>query len=139
MCTDVATLFEQGELTAAKEYLEQGRVLYNPQQHDTHVSRFGQDFGVWCVSCDAWLLWTLGYVDQALQRSQDAVALARDLSHSADLASALDTAGWIHLYRREWQPAQEHAEATIALCTEQGFAIPLAWAIFLRARPRSWS
>ena len=34
-----------------------------------------------CLSYAAWTLWYLGYPDQALKRSQEAVALAAGLSH----------------------------------------------------------
>ena len=73
-------------------------------------------------------LWLLGYSDQALTRSHEALVLARELSHPFSLASALDYAAVLHQFRRERHAVQERAEAAIALCREQGFAYYSAWA-----------
>ena len=59
----------------------------------------------------AWALWFLGYPDQALKRSHEALTLAQELSHPFSLAYALDFAAWLHQLRREGQAAQERAEA----------------------------
>ena len=42
-----------------------------------------------CLSYAAWTLWHLGYPDQALKRSQEALTLAQELSHPFSLAFAL--------------------------------------------------
>jgi len=82
---------------------------------------------VFCLSWTTHALWSLGYPDQALKRSQEALALAQELSHPFSLALALDYATILHQFRRERQTVQERAAAAIALCTEQGFAYYLAW------------
>ena len=58
---------------AAQAHLEQGIALYDPQQHRAHAFRYGQDPGVVCRSYAASTLWYLGYPDQALQRSHEAL------------------------------------------------------------------
>jgi predicted ATPase len=58
--------------------------------------------------------------------------LAQELSHPFSLAFALNGATRLYLFRREWQAAQEQAEAAITLSTEQGFAYWLAAATFRR-------
>ena len=69
------TLYLLGELTSARTHLEQAIALYDPQQHPR--STFGTaDPRVDCLSYAAWTLWYLGYPDQALKRSQEALALA---------------------------------------------------------------
>src|SRR5262249_32091689 len=80
-----------------------------------------------CLSYGCWTLWYLGYPDQALQRSQEAVALAAGLSIPFSLAYALGDAAWLHALRREGPLARERAEALITLATEQGFPWWLAW------------
>ena len=52
--------------------------------------------GLVCLSFASRTLWPLGYPDQALQRSQEALTLARELSHPFSLAFALFFAAWIH-------------------------------------------
>jgi predicted ATPase len=112
------TLFHLGELASAREHLEQGIALHDPQKHPP---RAVQDPGVACLSYVAWTLWLLGYPEQALQRSREALTLAQALSHPFSLADALCWAATLHCFRREEPLAQEQAEAAITLSTEQGF------------------
>ena len=127
------TLFYAGELSQAREHLAQGKALYDPQQHRAHAILYGQDPGVVCLSFASRTLWLLGYPDQALQRSQEALTLARELSHPFSLAFALFFAAWIHQYRGEQQVALERTEALLALSTEQGFVQRLAQGRILQA------
>ena len=116
------TLNYLGEFAAAQAHFEQGIALYDPQQHRAHAFRYGQDPGVACRYYAAVTLWWLGYPDQALQRSHEALTLARELAHPFSLGSALFFAAWLHQFRREWHLTHERAEAAIALAAEQGFA-----------------
>jgi predicted ATPase len=68
----------------------------------------------------------LGYPDQALSRSREALRLARELSHSFSQAHALICAAGLHLYRREVQAAQEQAAAAMELAREHEFSLILA-------------
>lgn len=124
-----ASLFRLGEFTAARSYLEQGIDFYDPQQHR---SRAGSDPDVLCLLHLAWTLWLLGYPDQALHRSHQALTLAQELFHPFSLAFALDFAAEIHRLRREGQAAQKRAEAAITLSTERGFTVWLAAGTILR-------
>jgi predicted ATPase len=80
----------------------------------------------------AWVLWLLGYPDQALQRAQEGITLAQELSHPFSLSFALEFTADLHQFRREWRFAQERAEAAIAISAEQGFALRLSRAAILR-------
>ena len=86
------TLFFLGEFAPARAHLEQGIALYDPQQHRSHAFLYGQEPGVVCLSYAAWALWYLGYPDQALKRSPEALTLAQELSHPFSLAYALSCA-----------------------------------------------
>ena len=70
-------------------HLEQGIALYDPQQHRSSVFLYGHDPGVFGLSYAALDLWFLGYPDQALKRSHEALTLAQELSHPFSLAMAL--------------------------------------------------
>jgi predicted ATPase len=107
--------------------------LYNTtQQHSSHIFLYGQDPGVLCRVYGAFALWHLGYPDQALQRIQEALILAQELSHPLSLAVALDFAAWLDQLCRKRQAAQERAETAVALCTEQEFPFWLAWGTLLQ-------
>jgi tetratricopeptide (TPR) repeat protein len=108
-----------------------GIALYNSQQHRSHVLATAH-LGVFGLSRLAQILWLLGYPDQALQRSQEALTLARELAHPFSVATALIFAAEIHRYRREAHMTYERAEAALVLSCEQGFAFRLAQATILR-------
>ena len=111
--------------------MEQAIALYDPQQHPRSTVSTA-DPRVNCLSYAAWALWYLGYPDQALKRSQEALALAEGLSHPFSLAYALGVAAVFHLLRREGQLAREQAEAVMTLSTEQGFPFWLAYGTMVR-------
>jgi predicted ATPase len=126
------TLYYNGELALAHTHLEQGIACYDPHQHHTLAFHYGHDPGASCLSFLAWDLWLLGYPAQALARSHEALVRAREASHPLSLAYATFFATWLHQHRRDWPAAQEHAEALLALSTEQGFAFYEALGTFSR-------
>jgi predicted ATPase len=85
-----------------------------------------------CHSFAAWALWSLGYPDQGLARSQEAVTLAQQSANPFSLSFALSWAAVFHQLRREGRAAQERAEAAISLAMEQGFPIFVAYSSILR-------
>lgn len=59
-------LFYLGELLSTREHLEQGIILYNPQQHHSLTFLYaGSDSGMACHAMRASTLWYLGYPEQA--------------------------------------------------------------------------
>jgi predicted ATPase len=112
--------------------LAQAMALYDPQQHPRPTVNTA-DPRVDCLSFTALTLWYLGYPDQALQRSQEALELAEELSHPFSLTYALGIAAWFHSVRREEQIARERAESVMTLSTEQGFPYWLAFGTLVRS------
>lgn len=127
-----AALFLQGQLGAAQEHFEQGISLYNAPQSLPSLLLYGQDNGIACLNYASWGLWLLGYPEQALQRSLEAVSRAQTLAHPFSLATALVWAASLHQFRDESQAALERAEAAITLASEYGFAHWLNWATALK-------
>jgi predicted ATPase len=126
------TMFWLGESAPARAHLEQGTALYDPQQHRSHAFVYGQDPGVACRCLAAWPIWVLGYPDQALQSTNEALTLAQELTHPFSLVYALNMAVLAHHFRREVQAVQERAEELIGLSTEQGFPMWLAYGTIMR-------
>jgi predicted ATPase len=129
------TFFRLGEFATAREHLERGIELYG--QYKNQLNRFdtflySQDPGVMFYCYTAWTLAHLGYLDQALRRSQEALALAHERSHPVSIAFALQFTATVHRFRGESRAAQAHAEAVLALAQEQGFPFWIAGGTFVR-------
>jgi TOMM system kinase/cyclase fusion protein len=125
-------LLRLGAVAAAHTHFTQGMALYDPQQHRALVFLHGQDAGVICHSEAALALWYLGYPDQGLTQSQQAVTLAQQVAYPYTLGFALNEAALFHQLRREGRATQECAEATISLATAQGFPYWRAFGSILR-------
>jgi predicted ATPase len=115
------TLFYTGAVASAHTHYAQGIALYDPTQHRASASLYGDDAGVVCRIYAARALWCLGYPNQGLVRSQEALTLAQQMAHPFSLGYALSAAALFHQFRREMPAAQEYAESAISLATEQGF------------------
>jgi predicted ATPase len=115
-------LFYLGEFAPTRLHAEHGTALYNAQHHHALASLYGYDLGMACLSSTAQALWMLGYPDQAQQRCQDALTLARQLSHPFSVAFGLGHQAVLHQFRREGGAACESAQELIMFCTERGFS-----------------
>jgi predicted ATPase len=104
--------FGRGEFITARAYLQQTISFYEPQQyHHSFVSVRGSDAGVSALAYDACCLWCLGYPEQAAKRSQEALALARELDHAFSLADVLCFGGGLfNSMLRDAQALKESAE-----------------------------
>src|SRR5262249_36597739 len=131
-----ATLFHLGAAASAHTHFAQGIALYDPQQHRAssflYAFLYGDNAGILCRSSDAWALWCLGYPDQGLARSVEAVTLARQIAYPISLGFVLGFAALFHQFRREMPAAQEYAESAVSLATEQGFPPWMAGGAMLR-------
>jgi tetratricopeptide (TPR) repeat protein len=73
------------------------------------------------LSRQSWVLWFLGYPEQALQRSQEAIAVAEEMRTPDSMIFPLRVAGaGFHLLRRELQKAQEYVERWVRLSAQRG-------------------
>jgi predicted ATPase len=120
------TLYYRGELAVARVHLEASLDLYAPaQQHGGGLLYIGQGH-------IARVLWLLGYSDQALWWSRDALTLAQQIARPFGMAFALSLAAVFHQFRREERCTQERAEATISIATDQGFPYWMAVGSLMR-------
>ena len=111
-----------GEPAAAREHMECGAELYDPRQHPALTFQFGQDPGVACLAFGAVALWLLGFPEQALARSDQAVRLSHEQSQPSTQALALHFAAILHQCRREWRSALACAELTLAIAADHGLS-----------------
>jgi class 3 adenylate cyclase/predicted ATPase len=109
------TSYGLGEFLRAREHEEIAISIYNPDRHRPYGFQY-----LYSVCGISWALWQLGYPDQALKRSYEALAIAQTLSDPMSLGLAQTFAGALRQYRGEAREAQRHAETTITLCLENG-------------------
>ncbi|NVM26883.1 MAG: hypothetical protein HWN70_13335, partial [Desulfobacterales bacterium] len=114
-------LFCLGEYATAQSHLEQMIAFYEPQQHhQPFVFLRGVDAGLSALAYAACCTWCLGYPDQALSRSQQALAMARELGHPFSLADVLCYAGCLfNAMRRDAQALKDNAEELLRLSNEK--------------------
>ena len=132
--------FRIGRFAVARQHLEQGIALRDTWQHQPkplesllyRLAANGQDPRVGCVSWLAWVLWHLGYPDQALMQSQKAVTLAQEQALPTSEAAARYFAAAVSRSRRESQAVLENADRVIAIATDRESPHWLASGIFLR-------
>jgi class 3 adenylate cyclase/predicted ATPase len=117
------TALYSGEWIPARQHVERTLSLYDPQLHRAHVTAYGQDPGVASLSHGSWILWNLGYPDQARNMGQQALALGEESSHPFSLGFALCYVAGLHQFCRERQRVEELAEAAIRLSTEHGLVL----------------
>lgn len=126
------TSFSLGHPAATRTHMEQGIALYDLKRHSSHTDLYGQDPGVVYLAFGAVAVWLLGYPDQAVERSRQAVALGEELGQPSTLALALYFAAMLRQYRREGPAIQQSAEATSAIATEHGLLFWLAGGLIMR-------
>ena len=119
-----------GEFPAARTHFEQAMTLYSLQPPVDR--RTLHDAGVAPGALLAPVLWMLGYPEQALTSSQEALARAQALAHPESIALALDCATHVRQHRRETFATRQHAEALMVLAREHDFALRLAYGTILR-------
>jgi DNA-binding SARP family transcriptional activator len=114
--------FCMGEYAASLTHLEQVISVYDPQQHHHALILLrGSDAGTGALAYSACCLWCLGYPDQALRRSEEALALARELDHAFSLADVLCYGGCVFSkLRRDGQALQVSAEELIRVSKKEG-------------------
>jgi tetratricopeptide (TPR) repeat protein len=116
-----------GKPLIAMQHFESAISLYDPERHPL-VTTYSGDARLIPLSYAAITLWALGYPDQALKRSNEALGLAHALSNPHDLAFAEFFVGRLLQVRRDAHAAQEATERLIALSIEHGFTFWLATA-----------
>lgn len=112
------THLHMAEFPLVMEHFEKALLLYDPERHRDDAYLYAQNPGVATRCFAAWALWFLGYPDQALERMQEALILARELSEPHGLAHALFFAAILHQLRREEGKAREYANAAITVSGE---------------------
>jgi predicted ATPase len=117
------TLFYLGDYATARTHLEHVTTRTDPTAQPDLALRYGWAPGVMCLGAVANALWCLGFPAQAVQWSQEALALAQALAHPFSLGSAQHWAASLYYHCRDIPKVQALADALLALATTQGFPL----------------
>jgi predicted ATPase len=104
------------------DHMRQAERIYDPTRHSINTSAYGQDPGVATLSFGAVALGILDQPDEAMQRSEQALALARRLNQPSTLCFALHFASMLHQLRGDAAACEKLAAENIALASEESFS-----------------
>jgi predicted ATPase/class 3 adenylate cyclase len=124
--------YYRGEFKDALEHSSYGVRTYRPDASPPIALRTGHDSGIINQSYWALALWHLGYPEQALAQSHDAVKRAVELRHHFTLTHAHHHVAWLAYFCGLGRATREAAEAAIRIAEEQGFAFWIAESTMVR-------
>jgi len=128
VCALLAPDKMQLALTHAEEIIK----LYQPARHHNQTFHYGgHDPGVCGLQLAARLLWLLGYFEQARQRADAALHLARQLSHPYTWAFAFNNVAEIYTFLRKPAVVARLTTTAIAIADEYNFPQEMAQGMIL--------
>ena len=121
-----------GNFSLALDHYEKALALYDPAQHRDDSFLYALNPGVAMPCFAAWAFWFTGLPDQALDRMEEALTLARDLAEPQGLAHAALFASVLYQFRRDRLMTQYYAEAVIDISREHGLVLYGAMAMIMQ-------
>jgi DNA-binding SARP family transcriptional activator/predicted ATPase len=117
------SLFWLGQFEASRLRLEQALDAYDPSLRQAHIALYAQDPAVIGLVRLAYTLWHLGYPDQAREKFEAGLALAREVGHPFSLGYAQAFGACYTNDRRDLALTAQLIQANQDLAAEQGFTL----------------
>ena len=114
------SLASTGELVEGLGHYNQALALYDPAEHRSLATRFGQDARIAILSYRSLALWVLGYPEAALADAENAVKDAREIEQVASLMYALFHAAETHILCGNYITANVLTDELTALADDKG-------------------
>jgi predicted ATPase len=114
--------FYSGQPASVPFHAKRTLALYAEERHSGHKILF-QDPAVIVLLHWAKALWLLGYPDQAREKANAGVSLARKFGHAFTLCGALVWEGLLRHMQRDSRLAVDLAQESLSIAREQGFAL----------------
>ncbi len=130
-------LLNVGEFEKSLDYMNYLIERYNPEEFFPQTFIYGQDTGVIAYSWKSLLLFLLGYPDQALSNSLEAISLARKLAHPFTLAFGLTIGCELHWWLRDFKTVNKYTEELVPFSSEAGFVYWWGHGIFYQGERKT--
>ena len=92
------SLLHTGDIEGGRAHLDRAFSLYDPPEHRSLATRFGQDVGAATLCWRSIASWLLGYPQDALIDIEHALKIAREIGHSATLLYVLNFSTWPYIH-----------------------------------------
>jgi class 3 adenylate cyclase/predicted ATPase len=117
------SLLLTGDIAEGRAHFDQAIALYDPAEHRTLATRFGQDAGVTILSFRSMALWVLGHPAAALADADQALEGAVQIGQAATLMLALTLALRINIYCGNYTAANALSDKLVALAEEKSASL----------------
>ena len=105
------TQLSLGNFAQARSHYDKAVELYDPVEHRSLTTRFGQDTRIAVLSYRSWALWTLGYPAAALADAERALTEAREIGHAPTTMFALGISSIPYFESGIWAAAKSMTDA----------------------------
>jgi predicted ATPase len=130
-----SALMLAGEFLEARAHLDQAIALYDPAEHRSLATRFGEDQGIINLAVfRSNTLWVLGYPEAARADIDQALKNASEIGQAASLFWALLGATFIDTFCGDYGAAKARVDELAALADEKDAALWRAWGMLWRGR-----
>jgi predicted ATPase len=121
------SLQHHGEYVAALHQFQDSAKVYDIGQHARYVQMYRLDPHIHAQGILIRTLCILGFPDQALQKAEETLTIARTLSSPLSLAFCHCLINQVFQFLRQAEKAKEIGEECIVLCDEHGIMLEKAW------------
>lgn len=112
-----------GEFTSARRHLEEVRTRYDWERHRHLTYSYAVDRKMIALQFGTWVLWKLGYPDQAAELEEELNDHARRIAHPNSLAQALTAGASVYMLRREPDRLLERVREGVAIAEAHGYPV----------------
>lgn len=135
----VWTLLNVGELVQTVEYAKHMSDVYDEEKHGFLGYLFGYDLGVLNMGFGSWAWWILGYPDQALKQTLEALRISQKLGHPATLAFITLGACELNWFLKDFEKIHGYTEELVPICEKNGFIYFGAHGYFYRGERKTFA
>jgi class 3 adenylate cyclase/tetratricopeptide (TPR) repeat protein len=126
------SLMDTGSIVEGRAHYDQAIELYQPSEHHSVATRFGQDARVSIQSSRSLTLWLLGYPVAALRDSDLAVKHGRETGQAAALMYALGHVPWTYIHCGHYAAVNMQADELVALAEKNGTVLWRACGLMIK-------